>query len=178
MGSIRLVQYICGYFGMIVYWYGVGHGHYMAEPPGSSMRDIVPTVESAVTEIQRQHPAADVGVRLPETCRVLATSDIDKAFRELLRNAVIHSDSERPTVTVDVRAEDGTVAIRISDNGPGIPEPEWEIINREAEIDPLYHGSGLGLWLVREIIRQSEGWLTFEENSPTGSTVTVHLPTE
>ncbi|MEF8872848.1 MAG: ATP-binding protein, partial [Haloarculaceae archaeon] len=81
-------------------------------------------------------------------------------------------------VTVDVRAEDGTVAIRISDNGPGIPEPEWEIINREAEIDPLYHGSGLGLWLVREIIRQSDGWLAFEENSPAGSTVTVRLPTE
>ncbi|MEF8786894.1 MAG: PAS domain S-box protein [Haloarculaceae archaeon] len=150
----------------------------LTEPSGSSMRDIVPTVESAVTEIQRQHPEADVSVQLPETCWVLATSDIDKAFRELLRNAVIHSDSEHPTVTVDVRAEDGTVAIRISDNGPGIPEPEWEIINREAEIDPLYHGSGLGLWLVREIIRQSDGWLAFEENSPAGSTVTVRLPTE
>ena len=150
----------------------------LTDPPADDVRDIVPRVESVRTEIERHHPAADVSVSLPETCQVLATPDIDKAFRELLKNAVIHSDSEYPSVTVDVRAEDGTAAVSVSDDGPGIPESEWKIITQDAEIDQLYHGNGLGLWLVREIIRQSNGWLTFEQNSSTGSTVTVHLPTE
>ncbi|WP_302080710.1 PAS domain S-box protein [Salinibaculum rarum] len=150
----------------------------LTDPPAGGVRDIVPTVESVITEIERQHPAADISVSLPETCQVLATPDLDKAFRELLKNAVVHSDSEYPSVTVDVWTEDGTATVSISDDGPGIPESEWKIITQDAEIDQLYHGNGLGLWLVREIIRQSNGWLTFEQNSSTGSTVTVHLPTE
>jgi signal transduction histidine kinase len=43
------------------------------------------------------------------------------------------------------------------------------------EIDPLYHGSGLGLWLVSWIIRRSNGGLRFEDNEPRGSEVVITL---
>lgn len=149
----------------------------LTEPPKLTAFDIVPIVESTVTEIQKQYPAADVRATLPEALRVRAIHDIGEAIRELLRNAVVHSDKASPTVDIDMRNGGETSAISIVDDGPGIPEMESNVLTRQAEIDPLYHGSGLGLWLVHEIVRRSDGRLTFEENGSNGSTVTVHLPT-
>jgi PAS domain S-box-containing protein len=150
----------------------------LTEPPEMATFDIVPFVESAVTEVREQHPAADVRVTLPESLRVNAIHHIGEAVRELLRNAVAHSDEARPVVEVKVRNEDGNAAVSIRDDGPGIPEMESNILTRQAEIDPLYHGSGLGLWLVHEIVRRSDGRLCFEETSSDGSSVTISLPAE
>jgi PAS domain S-box-containing protein len=150
----------------------------LTEPPDRTVFDIVPVVESVVREIQEECPAADVSVTLPESLRVGAIYNIGQALRELLLNAVVHSDKARPTVDVDVRNEDETAAISIRDDGPGIPEMESNILTRQAETDPLYHGSGLGLWLVHEIVRRSDGRLAFEGTDSEGSTVTIYLPTE
>jgi len=40
---------------------------------------------------------------------------------------------------------------------------------------PLYHGSGLGLWLINWIVKRSGGTLEFSENQPRGNVVTIEL---
>lgn len=39
------------------------------------------------------------------------------------------------------------------DDGPGIPEMERAVLETGEAVDPLYHGSGLGLWLVFSAVR-------------------------
>lgn len=68
------------------------------------------------------------------------------------------------------------VQVEITDNGPGIPSEEIKVLTREREVEPLYHGSGLGLWLVNWIVRRSNGAIQFEENDPRRSVVTIDLP--
>lgn len=62
----------------------------------------------------------------------------------------------------------------MADNGPGIPECELGVLERGYET-PLEHTSGLGLWLVNLIVRESDGDLLYAENDPRGSKITIRL---
>lgn len=139
-------------------------------------RDIVAIVETVAGDIRDRYPEADLTLDLPPTQRVLAVEQIDRAIEELLDNAVRHSDREEPTVTVGMERTDDTVAIRVADDGPGIPEMERELLTGEREVEQLYHGRGVGLWLVHLIVQYSEGTLVFNANEPRGSVVTIRLP--
>jgi len=138
--------------------------------------DISGAIERPVTDLRRQYPDATIGLRFPEAVHAATIPQIEQAVRELIENAIEHSDRAAPTVSVAVESHPETVVIDIADDGPGIPEQEQTILTGDDEIDPLYHGSGLGLWLVNWIVTHSDGTLTFEENDPRGSVVRLTLP--
>jgi len=120
----------------------------------------------------------DTNIRVPtiEPFHADAIGELDTAIRELVKNAIIHNDAEDPEVMIEV--EDATRkngVIRITDNGPGIPEIEQSYLQLDKEINELQHGSGLGLVLVYWVVRLSEGTITVTDNDPQGSIVTVKL---
>lgn len=99
-------------------------------------------------------------------------------LNNLIENAIERNDAETPRVVVSVArsADDGEfIALRIRDNGPGIPAMEREVLEQGSET-PLVHGSGLGLWLVYWSVTGLGGTVTFEATEPRGSIVTVRLP--
>jgi len=53
---------------------------------------------------------------------------------------------------------------------------ERQVLTGDHEVEPLFHGRGMGLWLVNLIVQYSDGTLAFEENDPQGSVVTIRLP--
>jgi PAS domain S-box-containing protein len=138
--------------------------------------DIGGVIDAAVAATRGQYPAVDITVVGATDQQVQVMESIKRALTELLSNAVTHSDQTEPSIEVTVEDRDDAVVIRIADDGPGIPEMEREIITDDAEMTPLYHGSGLGLWLVKLIVQQSGGSLAFDENEPRGSIVTITLP--
>lgn len=58
--------------------------------------------------------------------------------------------------TVEVSVVDDPLAVRVSDDGPGIPEHERRALSGVEET-PLQHGSGVGLWLVYWVVTQTGG---------------------
>ncbi|MFC6873106.1 PAS domain S-box protein [Halobellus marinus] len=138
--------------------------------------DLDAVIDAAVTATRKQYPEAHITVEGTVDRQVGAIGSINRALTELLSNAVDHSDQTEPSIEVTIENRDDVVAIRIADNGPGIPEMERQIITEEAEIEPMYHGSGLGLWLVKTIVENSGGSLAFDKNQPRGSIVTITLP--
>lgn len=136
---------------------------------------LIPLVERILADVRGGFPDAQIDLTAPEAVTVRATSDIEMAIRELVDNAIEHSDRESPRVRVTVESNESTASIGVADTGPGIPEVEREIVTGKHRIEPLYHGSGLGLWLVAWIVRRSGGSLAFEENDPRGSVVTITL---
>jgi PAS domain S-box-containing protein len=150
---------------------------FLSDPPGTEVIDLVEAVETVLAEVRDSHPSADVSTAFPvPPCSAHATPAIAQAVEELIENAAVHSDRERPSIEVRIERDDDVARIRVTDDGPGIPEMERRVLTGDAEIEPLYHGSGLGLWLVNLIVRQSEGTLTFDENEPRGSVVEIELP--
>jgi signal transduction histidine kinase len=146
-----------------------------ADPHSVDVLDLVPVIRSSVEHVRKRHPNADVSVSIPESMPVRATSNVGMAVEELLCNAATHSDRDAPHIDVQLRAAGGQAVLRIADDGSGIPEMERRVLTGERAIEPLYHGTGLGLWLVKTIVSQSKGELAFDENDPRGSVVTIRL---
>ena len=134
-------------------------------------------LERLVEGFRERYPGAAVDVELPEEAVVIATPKLAAGLRHLLENAVEHNDADAPRVTVTVRssADEGHVDVTVADNGPGIPAHERATL-LEGEERPLRHGSGLGLWIVNWIVNRSGGRISFDDNDPRGSRVTLTLP--
>ncbi|MFB6155888.1 MAG: PAS domain S-box protein [Haloferacaceae archaeon] len=143
--------------------------------PSPTTLDLGTVVSETVDSMRETYPEARIRTSVPVSASVFALSTLATAVEELVENAIRYNDRERPTVDVSVARVDEAVTLRVADDGPGIPEQERKVLTGEREIGPLYHGSGLGLWLVHWIVDRSGGSLRFAENSPRGSIVTVEL---
>jgi signal transduction histidine kinase len=53
---------------------------------------------------------------------------------------------------------------------------ERNVLAGNRQIDPLCHGSGLGLWFVHHVVRESGGSMQFAELAPSGTEITIELP--
>lgn len=135
-----------------------------------TLRDVV---ERAVESVHEDDPGAPIDVDVP-TATVRADPALGEAITELLRNAIEHGGDE-PNVHVRATRADGAIWLEIHDDGPGIPEQERAVVMGEQEITPLVHGSGLGLWLAREVATASGGDLDIWRRED-GTTVRMRLP--
>jgi signal transduction histidine kinase len=127
-----------------------------------------------VANFDRAHPAATLTFEGPAEAWVQALPQIEQAFEELIDNACSYA-GEAPSVSVTVAVGE-TVEVRIADDGPGIPESERAIVAAETLEEPLFHGSGLGLWLVSWLVTYSEGNVRIVDDGDEGTTVVVSLP--
>jgi signal transduction histidine kinase len=94
------------------------------------------------------------------------------------REAVTQSGKGTPHIVIDIRDTSDGVAVRVSDNGPGVP-PQL----RTRIFDPFFttkgavDGVGLGLFVAEGLVRSAGGRLSLEEDQSTGgATFTMHLP--
>jgi signal transduction histidine kinase len=104
------------------------------------------------------------------------------ALRNLLDNAVKYSPDCR-TVWVEMAREQGRLAIRVRDQGIGIPASEQKEIfkkfvrgtgSRTAHVQ----GTGIGLAMARHIVEAHGGEIRLESEPGKGSTFTILLPLE
>jgi PAS domain S-box-containing protein len=143
---------------------------------GRERVDVATLVREAVAAFDERYPDATLAVTCAGPVSLTTTTRLQRALFELLENAVVHNDRDAPSVAVTVSHGDDGVCIEIADDGPGIPEMERAVLLGEEAIRPLYHGSGLGLWLVYWIVDRADGTLHFEGNEPRGSIVRIELP--
>ncbi|MEF8892878.1 PAS domain S-box protein [Halodesulfurarchaeum sp.] len=149
---------------------------FLADPPARSTVEIGSVITRIKSEIESRYSNATIRSSLQESVRVTASAAIGTAIKELLTNAISHADEETPTATVAVWATDETVIVEVTDSNPTIPEMERTVLTGEKPISALYHGSGLGLWLVSLVVEDSNGVLEFEENEPRGNIIRIRLP--
>jgi len=100
-------------------------------------------------------------------------------IRNLLSNAAKYSPAGS---TINVRvSRNGGASVSVTDEGIGIaPEDQARLFTRFVRIEKQstqhISGTGLGLWLSREIARMHDGDLTVESTPGSGSTFTLQLP--
>ncbi|SEV90104.1 sensor histidine kinase [Halobacterium jilantaiense] len=138
--------------------------------------DIPHAVERAVETARDDYPDAAIALDAPDHARAVTVPQFGVAVRELVENGIRHADRGPAQVAVDVTADEDVVRVRVTDHGPGIPEMERRVLSGEDAIDELHHSQGLGLWLVHWTVAHSGGDLSFADNDPRGSVVTITLP--
>jgi signal transduction histidine kinase len=93
---------------------------------------------------------------------------------ELAGNGMKHAEMDEPPVRISVRASAEHAVITIEDEGPGIPEQEYAVLE-SVEQSQLRHGRGMGIWMVQWIVTRLGGTLSFDADS-SGTVVTVQFP--
>jgi signal transduction histidine kinase len=82
----------------------------------------------------------------------------------------------RMAVSAAVHADDGSVLIEVSDEGPGIPAGVQEhVFEPFFTTKPEGTGTGLGLYLCQQLVHGMRGTLTFRTGTA-GTTFVVKLP--
>ncbi len=100
-----------------------------------------------------------------------------RVITNLVKNAIqaIPENKEQPLVKVKVSQEQGFAKISVKDNGIGIKEE-----NRHRVFEPKFttktSGMGLGLGIIKNIVENYNGSITFESTMQTGTEFIVRLP--
>ena len=131
-------------------------------------------VSKRTASARSEHP--DVDIEVESVADVRVSGVLEHVVGNLIENAAEHNDAPDPRVEVRTEAGEGDVEIVVADNGPGIDANERAVLERGSE-RPLDHASGLGLWLVTWGVDIAGGDVSFTDNHPRGSVVTVTVPT-
>jgi NtrC-family two-component system sensor histidine kinase KinB len=143
----------------------------------------VPTlIENVIEEHKAEVDAAGLKFSadfpLPEV-RVLADHErIGHVFSNLIGNAVRHT-SKDGSVRLSAHVANGAVRFTVADTGTGIPREYQERIFEKFFRVPEtgQKGTGLGLYIAKEIIRSHGGDIGVESEPGKGSTFWFTLPT-
>ncbi len=97
--------------------------------------------------------------------------------RRLREAAEGHNGSYEPTLRLSTRRTPKSVEVSIRDNGGGIPdEVVGKIFNPFFTTKPTDQGTGLGLALSNDIVRQHGGEISVDTEPGEGTEMTVRLP--
>ena len=102
---------------------------------------------------------------------------LKQALLNILLNAEEALDKERKSIRVTTGTDRGRPFVRVTDNGRGIPKADRKQIFR-LFFTTRKNGSGLGLPIVRQIVRAHAGTVSVRSREGVGTTVTIVLPPE
>ena len=139
---------------------------------------------TAVVESARTHLPDDIELELssPKKPAQIAADpgQLQQVLSNLVDNAIKYSPQGGP-VRLEVENGDARVRFSVVDTGLGIPASEHRrIFEKFYRLDPDMTrgigGTGLGLYICRELVRRMEGEIWVESRLGKGSTFVVELP--
>ncbi|WP_412742486.1 PAS domain S-box protein [Krasilnikovia sp. MM14-A1004] len=137
--------------------------------------DVCEHVQAAILPVPgARHPDIDCPAGL---AAMVQPGHLDQILANLLSNADKYGGG---ATRITARRLDDHVEIRVEDRGPGVPErfrPNlFERFSRADTTAGSVKGTGLGLYIVRELARANRGDIEYEPGTESGSVFTVRLP--
>lgn len=158
-----------------------GAEDHIPEPVPVDLADVVTRVHARVADEARQ-AGITVSVKPGPAPTAGDPQLLESVVRNLVDNGIRHNTTEAGGwVRVVSRTSDDHVEIEVSNSGPGVPAYEipslFEPFRRlGTERLVTAKGSGLGLSIVRAVVRAHRGDVTIDPNEDGGLTVVVTLP--
>ena len=139
--------------------------------------DLAALVRDVVARVELSYPQLACTVAIGELPVVTADRDrIEQILTNLIENGAKYATVDR--LRVDAYVEGSSAYIAVSDDGPGIPADELEAVftkfYRREVSQPS--GTGLGLWISRNLAEAHGGALVASRNERGGTTFTLRLP--
>ena len=114
---------------------------------------------------------------------IIATVDqilTAEVISNLLTNAIKYTPPSGK-ITVSISEKNDDLIIKVKDNGYGIPKPiQDQIFTKFFRADNIRHrepsGTGLGLYMVKQIVENMGGHIRFDSQEDQGTTFTINIP--
>ena len=153
-------------------------GHMREQSPvlvADSIRDAIAQLRPRAGGLVVSEP----GMETIEDSVVLGNrEDLDQVFVNLLDNAIKYTPAGGE-VMVSGAANDGEIAVSVSDTGVGISDRDLpHVFERfyRGDAGRTHEGTGLGLAIVEQYVRQHGGRIVVDQRPAGGTTFTVFLP--
>jgi len=117
----------------------------------------------------------DVKINLHGSFKLKVRNTFTSVIDNIIRNAVVHGKAD--AIDISFSRKNEYYEIKIADNGRGIPNDNKEKIFDENFSFGENRGSGLGLYIVKELLRRSNGEIRVEDNKPRGAIFIISLRT-
>ncbi|MBN2017318.1 MAG: tetratricopeptide repeat-containing sensor histidine kinase [Candidatus Cloacimonetes bacterium] len=104
---------------------------------------------------------------------ILADDAIDSVIDNIINNADMHGETSK--IDISIASEKSMSTIKIADQGKGIPDEVKDKIFNEGFIYGDKGNTGVGLYIVREYLKQWGGSITVMDNKPKGIVFTLTL---
>ena len=140
------------------------------------------SIRDAADEAIAQNGLRATGVHNEAPADLMVLADFDRltqVLTNLISNALKYGADP---ITIGAAAEEpGTVVIRVTDCGDGVPERFvpylFEKFSQASRgLSRTAEGTGLGLAIVQELTEAQAGTVWYERNSPAGAMFCVRLP--
>ncbi len=129
------------------------------------------------TELARQQGIELSYAKPSEASIVLGDGDrLKQVFINIIDNAVKYTEKGGLVLVTETR-EEGCIRIVVKDTGVGIPAADIDRVKEKFfKSNKTVRGSGIGLAVADEIIKQHQGLLFLESTEGVGTAVTIVLP--
>ncbi|MEM8483912.1 MAG: two-component regulator propeller domain-containing protein [Bacteroidota bacterium] len=149
-------------------------------------RETINLVDLVKDSIRRNKPAAEskeIAIHFENQNVLLVEADEDAMLRvadNLISNAVKYSPSNR-NIWITLTPDGDEVCMRVKDEGPGLTEEDkhhvfGKLQRLSARPTAGEHSSGLGLFIVKQLIEEVEGAVGVESEFGNGACFWVRLP--
>lgn len=103
---------------------------------------------------------------------------IEVILSNLISNAIKYQKTNElnKTVNIEIDVNDFDASININDNGLGILKEHLEKIFTQFFKSKMHHGSGLGLFIVKEALNKINGTINVSSNIEDGTTFKITIP--
>ncbi len=125
---------------------------------------------------QEEHEASEKGMEIERDRvknEVKSGYLVQEIFSNLIENAIRHSGGSK--IKISSWEENGEVVVSVEDDGIGVPDKIKNKIFKRGYKDLETAGSGLGLYLVKELVDSYGGSVEVKDSEMGGARFDVHL---
>lgn len=145
--------------------------------------DLAKIANEVMERFRVQNPQALLKVEVKGTLPLLLAdrAGMTSVFSNLVENAIKYGP-DQPNVEITLEmADDDHLQILVADNGQGVPPAERKNIFRKFyrignEQTRKTKGTGLGLFIVEQVVKAHGGSIGVEANHPSGTIFKITLP--
>lgn len=154
---------------------GQMHMHFQPCRLDAVLRDVI-------ARAKMSHPTLVIHLQVPDELKPIKGDPqrLAQVFENLISNTVKYAPKSDMWISID--QDENGVHILVSDQGPGISEKFLPFIFdrffRNPEQPPNTHGSGLGLYICKQIIQAHKGQISASSTLGEGTIFHIYLPSQ
>jgi len=139
-----------------------------------SEMDLKTVMSKLLSEHEGQLEKKGITIEICEfDCKVKGGALLEELFSNLIENSIQHSDCDRIEVSYEIKEDE--CLVKVEDDGVGISDETKDKIFKKGFMEGENAGTGLGLYMVKEIAKSYGGSVEVKDSELGGARFDVRL---